>query len=770
MMKQYLHSLTLTPVFLLLMIPQISGAAGEVSITSFEGPEEGFQLVSENAFIRKTAGLGVTDGNQALEIIFEKDASWTGIRMTADESWDCSELGGSYHLRIDAHNPGPRTVNLTAFVGSEDGQSQRRSVAIPAGSSGSYYFELMRPGLTADTGLRDDPDPFEIDATRMISDTNRGDIDYTKVKSIVLGTRNIIFDKTLVIDNLRIVRSPQADPNSLVGIVDAFGQNAKMEFATKIHSEEELKAKADEELRQLAVSLPMSDRGRFGGYKDGPQLEATGYFRTTKIGGQWALVDPDGYLFFSSGIANVRMANTSTYTGIDYRDSSVRKRDDDEVTPEDSIGIVHVSPEVRQTAFVAAEWRRQMFTERPPYDSELPDNYSYRRSSHIGPIEHGETFSFYQANLERRYGEPSPGFHLLKWRDITLDRMLDWGFTSFGNWAAPEFYHSKRFPYFANGWIIGDFQKLRSGADYWGPIADPFDPEFARRAELTVQVVAVEVLNSPWCMGVFIHNEISWGSERSFRLHYGIVMDALSRDAASSPAKRAFVDILSEVYPSIGELNAAWETDYSSWNDFGREANLYDHSHPQAMAEDFSMLKEALATQYFKVVHDALEAVLPNQLYMGARFAKWGMSDEVLRGAKNYVDVMSFNSYTEGVGGESWAFLEDLDLPCIIGEYHFGSRDSGLFTPGLIHAVDQADRARMYREYMDSVLENPYMVGAHWFQYTDSPLTGRAHDGENYNVGFVSITDIPYPEMVEAAKAFNKDLYQRRFGSLIGGY
>ena len=62
------------------------------------------------------------------------------------------------------------------------------------------------------------------------------------------------------------------------------------------------------------------------------------------------------------------------------------------------------------------------------------------------------------------------------------------------------------------------------------------------------------------------------------------------------------------------------------------------------------------------------------------------------------------------------------------------------------------------------------MVGAHWFQYTDSPLTGRAHDGENYNVGFVSITDIPYPEMVEAAKAFNKDLYQRRFGSLIGDY
>ena len=70
----------------------------------------------------------------------------------------------------------------------------------------------------------------------------------------------------------------------------------------------------------------------------------------------------------------------------------------------------------------------------------------------------------------------------------------------------------------------------------------------------------------------------------------------------------------------------------------------------------------------------------------------------------------------------------------------------------------------MWTDYMESVLAHPNFVGAHWFQYVDSPLSGRAFDGENYNVGFVTNTDIPYPEMVEAAQKFNRALYPRRYG------
>jgi agarase len=64
---------------------------------------------------------------------------------------------------------------------------------------------------------------------------------------------------------------------------------------------------------------------------------------------------------------------------------------------------------------------------------------------------------------------------------------------------------------------------------------------------------------------------------------------------------------------------------------------------------------------------------------------------------------------------------------------------------------------------MESVAALDSMVGAHWFQYVDSPLTGRAFDGEGYNVGFVNVADIPYLEMVNAAKAFNSTIYPKRF-------
>ena len=70
----------------------------------------------------------------------------------------------------------------------------------------------------------------------------------------------------------------------------------------------------------------------------------------------------------------------------------------------------------------------------------------------------------------------------------------------------------------------------------------------------------------------------------------------------------------------------------------------------------------------------------------------------------------------------------------------------------------------MYKQYLESVEDNPAFVGCHWFQYYDEPLTGRSGDGENYNIGFVTVTDTPYPEMVEAAKAVQSELYARRGG------
>jgi len=737
----------------------------QIMLLDFEEKDVPASISPQHAQLSLATAQGVTHGKQALQVSMQEDYKLSGIEFHPDKPIDASSLD-QYSLVFDATNLTERySAQIFVTVRNTKGQTLTRSAVVPVGETKTFFFELAAKYLKEDTGLRDDPNPRS-EGEHMKIHGLKYNIDFSKIDFIRISVRHAIASKTVVFDNVRLEENPPIPEGYLEGIVDRFGQYSKRDFPGKISSEAELKALADEEVATLQKEGTMEGRGRFGGWSAGPKLEATGFFRTEKVGDKWALVDPEGFLFFSNGIANVRMANTTSFTGRDFKDESVRYRDPEDVTPEDSRGMVDLSKEVTETSYIAYPFRYKMFQELPSYDSPLANHFSYRREQHIGPFEHGETFSFYQANLERRYGEVTPGAHLDTWVDITLKRFLNWGFTSFGNWAAVEFYEAERMPYFANGWIIGDFKTVRSGMDYWGPMPDVFDPEFERRAKVTVGVVAEEVQNSPWCIGVFIDNEKSWGVPGTPKGQYGIVLDALSKDAANSPIKAEYVRRLKVQYGEVANLNQAWGIEVVSWEAFAKGIDLKDRkSFTRGMIPDFSSLLEAYATRYFQVVHDALAEVLPNHLYMGCRFASWGMGPEVRAAAKKYVDVFSYNYYEEAIGERYWKFLDEIDRPSIIGEFHMGAMDGGLFHPGLVHASNQADRARMYQEYMYRIIDNPYFVGAHWFQYLDSPLTGRAHDGENYNVGFVRNTDVPYKEMVEAAKEVNRQLYKRRFGT-----
>ena len=62
---------------------------------------------------------------------------------------------------------------------------------------------------------------------------------------------------------------------------------------------------------------------------------------------------------------------------------------------------------------------------------------------------------------------------------------------------------------------------------------------------------------------------------------------------------------------------------------------------------------------------------------------------------------------------------------------------------------------------MTSALRNPWIVGAHWFQYGDQATTGR-FDGENYQIGFVDICDLPYAETIEASRRVGYNMYETR--------
>ena len=105
--------------------------------------------------------------------------------------------------------------------------------------------------------------------------------------------------------------SADAVPEKPFPLIDEFGQFKHREWPGKTHSVEEMRARKDEEAKLLASSSRPASWDRFGGWKDGPQLEATGWFRTAKHDGKWHLVDPDGRLFFSLGIDGVGIGNAT---------------------------------------------------------------------------------------------------------------------------------------------------------------------------------------------------------------------------------------------------------------------------------------------------------------------------------------------------------------------------------------------------------------------------------------------------------------------------
>lgn len=700
--------------------------------------------------------------NHQLTIEFSKDDGISEVSITPTTPWALTHIS-DYNLAVDVANPGDESVHLYLSIENLQENYQSRSLALPPGFSGTLYFPITGEVAETETGLWGEAPLWPSNDQLMIWRSWRGSWGpadgISQLKFFALG---VLKNHQVTIDNIRLRKNPPTPNNWMVNVIDQFGQYTKHQTPLTIQSEEQLKQLAREEMATLENSNGMPHRSRFGGYTQGPKLEATGYFRTQKVDGKWWMVDPEGYVFFSHGPANVRMANMSTITGVDFKDDSVRIRHDNEITPEDSMGIVQVSDEARRSRFITSALRHNMFEWLPDYDHPLANHYSYRRSTHRGDVKHGETFSFYRANLERRYGEESPGSFLTQWHEVTAQRMKHWGFTSFGNWVDPAFYDLEKVPYFANGWIIGNFQTLSGKVNHWGLMPDPYDPIFSERAEATIQAIAKDVKASPWCVGIFIDNEKSWGErEGTIEARYGVILDALSKNADKSPAKKAFSQIIKEKYPTLAKLNAAWQSNIASWQTFDRGVSFTTFNEQQVT--DLSMLLERLGEQYFTVVHGTLDKYLPNHLYMGARMANWGMPDEVIKASVKYSDVLSFNIYEDGMQESSWKFLEGVDLPVVIGEFHIGTTtDAGMFNPGIVHATDRKDRARKYTNYMNSVLEKPYMVGAHWFQYVDEPTSGRAFDGENANIGFVTVTDTPYPELIKAVQGFTGNMYQKR--------
>lgn len=744
--------------------------AEEIILADFESGEIPGFISANNGSLEI---IDSPDGGKALKVSLHSKDHWSAnLALVPTSAWDWSGLE-DFNFAFDVAGTGTESVQIDLNMADISGDGYTRGFVIPVGPATTVYGKMDGHDQTqADgtaindfnfpSGLRANPETWEGDDRQVYSFWGKKKLNLDGITSVTFSVSGNLTDREFTIDNIRLRPNPPQDPNFLVGVLDKFGQNAKVDYPTKVRSDEELRAIADAEIASLKGE-PLPGRSQFHGWKDGPKHEATGFFRTEKIDGNWWLIDPEGYLYFSTGVDIIRLSNSSTVTGYDFDQELIVERDVNEIISEDDQPLNRVNEEAIPTRTLKSEMRANMFEWLPDYDDELGDHYGYRRDVVAGPLKRGETYSFYSANLERRYGESYENSFMDTWRDVTIKRMIDWGYTSLGNWAEPEFYENTRIPFIAFADINGEFETLTSGFDLWHPLPDPFDPVFYDRAVISAEFVRDQMKASPWCMGIFYDNEQSFGRPDNDQLYYGLVLNTLKESAADKPAKAAFSKILKDKYETIGALNEAWASDIASWEAF--DAGVDEGFTTPEQRQDYSNLLYAYGKQYFSTIRKATKSVLPNHLYLGARMADWGRPDEIVRAAAEESDILSFNLYEDGFKPEHWTILDEVDRPTLIGEFSFGADDAGHEHPGIVIAADQEDRGRKFKDYMYSFIESPHFVGVHMFQYMDGPITGRAYDGENYNSGIVSVTDIPYAPLVEASKEVGETLYQRRINS-----
>jgi len=633
-----------------------------------------FEVTAPATLKRSAAGTGRFDLSGALE-----DKACTIVLRPRAGVWDISQYS---YFRVDITNRGQGIVWIRGRLdndGALDWKDSSSSMAyLLPGERATLGFPYQRPESADDspaiyhplggrpTGFRYHWLPFKPEAVVACRLHIRSTSDTLKLEDVQVSLAQPFGAKA----NTRLLELPY---------LDQFGQVRQLDWPGKLRSEADLAARNKKEIRQTRNDPGPASFNRYGGWNAGPQLRATGFFRTEKYKGRWWFVDPEGRLFFSHGANSV---------GFDQR-TGVKDRE----------------------ALFA--W--------------LPSETEMGEAMRKGNVH------FMIANLHRTFGPD--------WKSQAYDRVHRrlrlLGMNTVGAWSDPELYQNAKTPY-------TPILHVWRGQNPLGKnVPDPFSAEFEKRVEDGLRGLVGPAGSDPWCLGVFIDNELGWYEE--------FVHNALA-GKPDMPARKAVFAFLQEKYDVIEKLNAAWQTQYKSWETldaFPKESDGFEQDHKE--------LKRLIASRYYKVCHDLMRKVLPNQLYLGSRIHK--ASPEIMEEAARYADVVSVNRYMPLPATQLPA---NVDKPALIAEFHFGAPDRGVPGVGLTFVGDQLQRSRAYAAYvLDAVLQ-PNIVGTHWFAYTDQSAAARptvGKPGENYQIGFVDVTDTVYPEIARSSRQLAEVMY-----------
>ncbi|TVQ28543.1 MAG: hypothetical protein EA382_01760, partial [Spirochaetaceae bacterium] len=510
-------------------------------------------------------------------------------------------------------------------------------------------------------------------------------LDPARIVRLELGVMPAHAPQTLSITDLRMVDAEPDYPVPDVKLVDEIGQYTGREWPGKTRSVDEMVAYLNAQYAEAsAPAEQFPGRNRYGG-SAAATIDATGFFRTHHDGKRWWLVDPDGAPFFSTGPDCVRPHIECPVDGIE-----------------------------------------SLFRWLPPKEGDYADAWSART-----PYGHA-FFDFGIANLIRAFGADWRD----RWEAITARRLRGWGFNTIANWSDRGITRTAGLPYV---WPLVDFPTTKK--TIFRDFPDVFDDEFERNATRFAAQLD-DFRGDPLLIGYFLRNEPTWAFVRGLNIAEEVLA---TTDAPAS--RRALADHLSRRYGGdVAKFNAAWSVGLSSFAEL--ETRIIPHaSRASAVAhDDLIAFSRIMIRRYVELPSQACRRVDPDHLNLGMRYA-YVASDLLLEGSDCF-DVFSINCYQMDPTDHIDAVGKAVNLPIMIGEYHFGALDRGLVANALRGVESQADRGIGYRYYLERAAANPYCVGAHYFTVADEATLGR-YDGENWNIGIEDVCRRPYVEFVD---------------------
>ncbi|VVN94314.1 beta-agarase [Pseudomonas fluorescens] len=751
---------SLPAVFALLFAaPLLAAPAGQQTLFNFVRPADVVQVATEDASLPQSNAEQTAEGEVLRRVTFNP-ATRPNLRLTPRSgAWDWSQ-SGAMSLRIQSAMNWPLTLYVT--IQSNDGKTLVSRIDLPAGPVQTLLVPLQASSPLSQGMKAGPPMPMTVEGQRVLLASSSGELDRSQVVSVTLSMDQPKVAQSIMLERFGVQDGESVEKAAYSSLVDAYGQSTRAKWPEKVATDEQLKSAAGKEQQQLKTWLAEREHtslDTYGGWNKGPAFEASGFFRTQKRDGRWYLVTPQGHPFYS-------------------------------------LGVNAVSADTNQTYVAGREW---MFGALPKADEPLASYYGEGDNRGGNGVDKGRGFNagkwydFYGANLQRTYGQPcaptsetqagvaapaqadaneaqvekladtpasapcaAPVFDEKRWTGHNLDRLQAWGFNTIGNWSEPALGLKGRVPYTLPLSIVGDYTSISTGIDWWGGMPDPFDPRFAMATERAVAIATRDHRDDPWVIGYFADNELAWaGPGDDPKARYALAYGTL-RMTTDVPAKRAFLKQLRDKYRNQAGLSKAWGIDLPAWElmeDPGFEPPLPSAEYPEIEA-DFKYFQKVFADTYFKTISDSLKWHAPNHLLLGGRFAV--STPEAVESCAQYCDVVSFNMYTlKPQDGYDFTRLRELDKPVLITEFNFGSRDRGPFWAGGTEVAKEEDRGPAYANFIKQALAEPQIVGVHWFQYLDQPVTGRLRDGENGHFGLVGITDVPFQGFVDSVRKSN---------------